>query len=364
VSIAAVTGPFTFRETVTTMAEAMLWGLVLRLTQAALQAAPFIFTGLCIAGILHRLMGQQYTRWLFGSNSLASLAQSWFLGMLLPGCSLGTIPIVRQLRVSAISVGTIFAFALSSPLFDPLSLLYGLTLSKPLTILAFAFCSLIVVTLSGSIFDALFTNTEVDSPEPPPTPYGIKRLLAVLVVMAREIVSVSGVYIVIGLLGTGLLSLLLPPGSLQRTMSHDNPWSPLMMTGIAVPAYATPMMAMGQLGSMFQHGNSVGAAFILLVFGAGMNLGLLAWMARNYGLKKSGVWVAIMLLVVVEGHRAGRPHACCRHVLPTVQSWLSTNRRVCRGDLAKNPPRDAAARSCRRPDGFRTRRAGTRAEMA
>ena len=29
---------------------------------------------------------------------------------------------------------------------------------------------------------------------------------------------------------------------------------------------------------MFQHGNSVGAAFILLCFGAGMNLGLLAVM--------------------------------------------------------------------------------------
>ncbi len=278
---------------------AILWGLLLRIAQSSLQAAPFIFTGLCITGILHRLLGRKYTRWMFGSNSLASLAQSWFLGMVLPGCSLGTIPIVRQLRVSAISVGTIFAFALSSPLFDPLSLLYGLTLSKPGTILAFALCSLVVVTVSGSIFDSIYTNTEIETDEPPPTPYGVRRLLAVVVVMAREIVGISGVYIIIGLLGTGLLSLALPPGSLQRTMGHDNPYSPLMMTGIAIPAYATPMMAMGQLGSMFQHGNSVGAAFILLVFGAGMNLGLLAWMGGSYGIRKAAVWVGIMLAVVV-----------------------------------------------------------------
>ncbi len=277
----------------------VFWGFILRIVQSALQAAPFILTGLCITGILHRLLGRAHTRRLFGSNSLSSLAQSWFLGMLLPGCSLGTIPIVRQLRVSAISVGTIFAFALSSPLFDPLSLLYGLTLSKPLTILAFALCSLVVVTVSGSIFDSMFPLTEVESPEPPPTPYGIRRLLAVLVVMAREIVGVTGVYILVGLLGTGLLTLALPAGSLQRAMGHDNPYSPLMMTGIAIPAYATPMMAMSQLGSMFQHGNSVGAAFILLVFGAGMNLGLLAWMTINYGPKKAAVWVGIMLAVVV-----------------------------------------------------------------
>ena len=95
------------------MLSAIFWGVCLRIVQAALQASPFIFTGLCITGLLHRLMGQQHTRQLFGSNSIASLFQSWLIGMLLPGCSLGVIPIVKQLRRSGIAVGTIFAFALS-----------------------------------------------------------------------------------------------------------------------------------------------------------------------------------------------------------------------------------------------------------
>jgi uncharacterized membrane protein YraQ (UPF0718 family) len=281
------------------MAQAILWGALLRFLQAALQAAPFIFTGLCITGLLHRLMGQQHTRRLFGSNSVASLFQSWLIGMLLPGCSLGVIPIVKQLRRSGIAVGTIFAFALSSPLFDPLSMLYGLTLSKPITIVAFALCSLVVVTISGSLFDRLFPNTEVVVEEPPATPHGIKRLIAVLVVMARETVSGTAGLFLCGLAGTALLSTLLPPSSLGSSMSHNNPYSPLLMTAIAIPAYATPMTAMGQLGSMFQHGNSVGAAFILLIFGAGMNLGLLIWMVLNYGWKKSLVWFGLMLLIVV-----------------------------------------------------------------
>lgn len=282
------------------MIEAMLWGACLRVVQATLQAAPFIFTGLCVLGLLHRMMGQRHTRWLFGSNSMASLFQSWLIGMLLPGCSLGVIPILKQLRRSGIAVGTIFAFALSSPLFDPLSMLYGLTLSKPITIIAFAFCSLIVVTISGSIFDRLFPNTEVKSEEPPETPHGTKRLLAVLVVMAREAVSGTLVLIAIGLCGAGLLSMALPPGSLQGSMGHNNPFSPLLMTAVAIPAYATPMTAMGQLGSMFQHGNSIGAAFILLIFGAGMNLGLLVWMWLNYGWKKFLVWIALMLVIVMS----------------------------------------------------------------
>ncbi|MDX1967770.1 MAG: permease [Planctomycetaceae bacterium] len=279
--------------------EAIAWGVLLRLIQATLQASPFIFTGLLITGILHRLLGHAQTKRLFGSNTVASLFQSWLIGMLLPGCSLGVIPICRQLRRSGIAVGTIFAFALSSPLFDPLSMLYGLTLSKPLTIVAFAFCSLIVVTVSGSLFDWWFPNTEVEIAEPPAVQYGVRRLLAILVVMAREAVSSSSVLIVCGLLGVGLLSVALPPGVLQRTMAHDNPNSPLLMTMVALPAYATPMTAMGQLGSMFQHGNSIGAAFILLTFGAGMNLGLLVWMIANYGIRKTGIWFGMLFVVVL-----------------------------------------------------------------
>ena len=233
----------------------LVWGALLRMLQSFLQGSPFIFTGLCIAGMLSRLMGHADTKRLFGSNSVSSLVQSWFIGMLLPGCSLGVIPICRQMRASGIAIGTIFAFALSSPLFDPLSLLYGLTLSKPFTILAFATCSLVVVTLSGAIFDWLYPNTEVQVPEPAAVPYGIKRILAIGVEMAYETVGGSAALIGIGILGVGLLAIILPAGSLQRTMAHDNPWSPMIMTGIAIPAYATPMTAMGQLGSMFQHGN-------------------------------------------------------------------------------------------------------------
>jgi hypothetical protein len=64
-----------------------------------------------------------------------------------------------------------------------------------------------------------------------------------------------------------------PANSLQHTFNYDNPLAPLYMTGMAIPVYATPMLAMSQLGMMFQHANSIGAAFVLLVLGAGMNLG-------------------------------------------------------------------------------------------
>ena len=47
--------------------------------------------------------------------------------MLMPVCSLGVIPIAREMRRSDLRGGDL-AFAMTAPLFNPLSMLYGLTL--------------------------------------------------------------------------------------------------------------------------------------------------------------------------------------------------------------------------------------------
>lgn len=280
------------------MWEAYFYGAVLRMAQALLQSAPFLVAGLFVAGVLQRLLGRANTRKLFGGDTWRSMPQSWALGMLLPVCSFGVIPIVREMRRAGLSGGTILAFALAAPLFNPLSLLYGLTLSEPFTIFAFALCSLVVVTAVGLTWDWLFPNSSI--PEEPivAADAGIKRLLSIGLVGAREMVGPTLGYVVIGLLGVGALSLALPPTSMQRTVQPDNSWAPMIMTAVAVPAYASPMTAMSQLGSMFQHGNSVGAAFTLLVLGAGVNLGLVAWMFHNYGFRRAGMWFVILIAVV------------------------------------------------------------------
>ncbi len=83
-------------------------------------------------------------------------------------------------------------------------------------------------------------------------------------------------------------------------MEHKNPYAPLAMVGVAIPAYATPLVAMSQLGSMFQHANSVGAAFVLLTLGAGINLGP-DRLGRSATTASGGAWPgsAILLAVVL-----------------------------------------------------------------
>lgn len=281
------------------MIETYIWGFLLRFIQSLVSAAPFILCGLLVTGVLRRLMGRELTVRLFGGNSRWSLMQAWVIGMLLPVCSLGVIPVVRELRKAGLKGGTILAFAMSAPLFNPLSVLYGLTLSEPLAIVTFTFCSLILVTTVGLLWDWMFPLSSQPEQAPPAVTYGIKRMLSICVVAAREAGGGTALLILAGLIGVALLGVVLPHGGLQHAMNGDNPLAPLTMSAIATPVYATPMLAMSQLGMMFAHANSPGAAFVLLVLGAGMNLGLAVWMWNQYGTKRTVGWFAILLAIVL-----------------------------------------------------------------
>ena len=105
--------------------DVMLAGGLMRFVQGLASAAPTMIVGLFIAGLLRYYLGTAGTVRLFGGNGLRSLPQSWLIGMLLPVCSIGVIPILREMKRMGIRPGAITAFALSAPLFNPLSAAVG-----------------------------------------------------------------------------------------------------------------------------------------------------------------------------------------------------------------------------------------------
>ena len=285
-----------------------LFGFAVRFAQSLAQAAPFILTGFFVAAIFRRFIGYEKVQTLFGGSELSALFKAWVIGMLLPVCSLGVIPVIVELRRAGVRGGTILAFAMSAPLFNPLSLLYGLTLSEPLAILSFAACSLVIVTVVGMIWDRLFPDSEMKGVADESVHYGIRRMAALGVSAGKEATGRSLGLVLCGLVGVGVLGAVIPHASLQHHFNHDQPLAPLKMAALGIPVYATPMLAMSQMGMMFQHANSIGAAFVLLALGAGMNVGLIVWMLKEYGIKRSVVWMSILLVVVVGlGYAVDKP---------------------------------------------------------
>jgi uncharacterized membrane protein YraQ (UPF0718 family) len=292
------------------MLSSIFWSIVLRTGQNAVESSMTLLCGFLVAGVMRRMLGAEGTRRLFGGPGWKGLFRAWAVGTVLPVCSLGVIPIAREMRRAGVPSGTILAFVLAAPHINPLSLLYGLTFSEPLVIICFAFGSLLVALAAGALWDRLLASEQdVAGPgdEPMPAP-GLKRLLAVVVAAGREAVSPTMGYVAIGLVFTGLLAGLLPHGCLGTTMRHDNWLSPLLMTAIALPLYIGPLQGMMRLGLMFEHGNSVGAAFALFELGIGVNLGLIVWLMTLFGWRRVLVWLGLICAAtLVLGYTAEQP---------------------------------------------------------
>jgi uncharacterized membrane protein YraQ (UPF0718 family) len=288
----------------------LFWSVLLRTGQLAIESSTTVLCGLLVAAVLRRMLGAEGTRRLFGGAGWNGLLRAWAVGTLLPVCSLGVIPIAREMRRAGVPSGTILAFVLAAPHINPLSLLYGLTLSEPLVIICFALGSLLVALAAGAVWDRLLARENDHVPpgdEPMPAP-GLKRLTSVLVTAGREVVSPTMGYILLGLVFTGLLAGLLPHGCLGTTMRHDDVSSPLLMTGLALPAYSGPLQGMMRLGLMFEHGNSVGAAFALFELGIGINVGLIAWLVVQFGWRRVFLWIGMVVAITLFlAYAAERP---------------------------------------------------------
>lgn len=275
------------------------FGFALRFGQVFLESALTLLVGAVTAGVFRRMLGPDGIRRLFG-RGWRGLLRGWIAGMLLPVCSLGVIPVAREMRRAGVPGGTVLSFILAAPLLNPISFLYGLTLAEPVVIGCFAVASLLVSTLAGAVWDRLFSPVppiEAAPADPLPTE-GLRRLAAVAVTSAKNVWGSPTVYYVLGLAGSAFLAAVIPNGALQTTMRHEDPTSPLLMSAVAVPIYSSPLPGMQKIGMMFDHGNSIGAAFVLFMLGIGTNVGLLVWMLVSYG-PRWLLWFGLILILIL-----------------------------------------------------------------
>ena len=99
----------------------------------------------------------------------------------------------------------------------------------------------------------------------------------------------------LAVLAVGFLGAFLPHGALQTGLTRDNAFAPIIMGVVAIPVYVTPTDVMMHFGHIVRDGYSLGAAFALIVLGAGANVGVANWLRRDYGLKSLALFVGLLI---------------------------------------------------------------------
>ncbi len=274
-----------------------VWSAILRMTQAIVAAASFLVAGVFAAGALRGMVGAQRMRSLLGVGHWSGPLRAWALGVLLPVCSLGAIPMARELRRAGVPSGTVLSFVLVAPVLNPVSVIYGLSHIEPVMLLYFAAGTFLVSVGTGAIWNRLIASRQDKDPqqlERAPVE-SVDRLKVAAHTAATTLTGPAIIDYGLAVLAVGFLGAFLPHGALQTGLTRDNPLAPVIMGVIAIPVYVTPTEVMMHFGHIVNDGYSLGAAFSLIVLGAGANVGVANWVRRDYGLKALGLFVLLLI---------------------------------------------------------------------
>ncbi len=275
--------------------------ILFRALQTALEAAPTLLCGLLLAGLLRGLIDPRALRRWFTNDPRVGPIRAGLIGLLLPVCSFGVLPVAWELRRAGVARATVLTFLLTAPLVNPLSLAYAIQkLESHGAVAVSAFLglmlgALVVLTGLGILLGRWLPEPVVAPADLPPLPASDLRRVAVAgLTAARGATGILLLFLFVGLLGSGLLALY-PGGALEQAANDHSLRAPLRAALVALPSQLPPQQGAMLLCEMLLMGVSLGVAFVFLLLGIGLNLGTLVWIAWVYGAR---VLACVLPLVV------------------------------------------------------------------
>lgn len=269
--------------------------------QILAEMAPYLLFGFLIAGLLSAWVPASLVERHLGGRGWWPTLKASLLGIPLPICSCGVIPVAASLRKHGASRGATTSFLLSTPQTGVDSILVTLSLLGPLYAVYRPIAALITGVGGGIITDALERNNQLgeqageedvtctDSccqPEAAKEP-ALKRMWQFgFVTLPRDI----GKPLIIGLLIAALISVLVPEGFIPASLGGF--WAMLAVLALSIPMYVCATASVPIAAALILAGVSPGAALVFLVAGPATNAATITTLWKILGPRSTVVYLA------------------------------------------------------------------------
>ena len=292
--------------------------------------APFMLIGLLLAGMIHVLIPRHMIQRLMGGKGLLSVVTSAALGIPLPICSCGVVPIAIELHRKGASKPSIMSFLITTPESGTDSILITWGLLGPFMAIARPIASFFSSMLAGVYAISLLNDSAVNDsgkhedtggsdhchgdreheildgkvednsdtvansePDCIPKLQIIKRIWSyAFKKMADEIVF----SLLVGLLLAGLIIVAFPDNLAMYGLSKGI-IPMLIMLAASVPLYMCASASTPIAAALIVKGISPGAAMVFLLAGPATNVTTIVMLTRQFG----GRFVRIYLGCIIAG---------------------------------------------------------------
>jgi len=264
------------------------------------EMAPWVMGGFAVAGVLSLWLNARVVREHFGGGRGSAILKAVALGIPLPVCSCGVIPLGASLRKHGAGKGATAAFLMSTPQtgVDSIAVTYGMmgglfAILRPVAALVSGvLCGFAVEELDGDgTAPAALEDPEI---EPESRPWWARVVHNGFIVLPR---SVGGA-LVLGALVSALVMALVPENYIATKIS--SPLLQMVLTlAFGIPVYICSTAAVPFALGLMAAGLSPGAAMAFLIGGPGVSASTILAVWRLMGRRTAMVYVSVLFLCAI-----------------------------------------------------------------
>jgi uncharacterized protein len=255
----------------------------------AVEMAPYLFLGFFVAGLLNELVPAEFIARHIGSNSPGAVLKSSIMGIPLPLCSCGVLPVATSLRKTGAGKAPTIAFLITTPVtgVDSIMATYAF-LGGIFTIIRVAVS--FVIGLTAGLITSLVSkgetkdNDNISQTKPKEKRSFIETVKSILVYAFWELpITISGSVLAGLAIGAIITSFL--PDSFVQTHIGTGFLGVLVAISVAIPLYVCATGSIPIAVAMIMKGFSPGAALAFLIAGPATNMVAITTVKKLLGTK-------------------------------------------------------------------------------
>ncbi|KPJ96567.1 MAG: hypothetical protein AMJ53_00310 [Gammaproteobacteria bacterium SG8_11] len=281
--------------------EKILLGLIGETWHLLLEMAPYLLFGFFVAGVLHLLLPKNKVSKHLAKGDTKSVVKAALLGIPLPLCSCGVIPVAAHLKKQGANKGPLQSFLVSTPTTGVDSILATYSLLGIL----FAVVRPVAALFSGLMAGIIANNSTKSAPVqqvrtfecpicPDKTPHTHswrEKIVHMFRYAFFELIEDIGTWIVLGIVIGGVISYFVPAEFIHKYLGNPFLAYPLMLL-IGIPMYVCATGSIPMVAPLILKGMTPGAGLVFLFAGPATNTATLSFVAGEMGRKSLITYLA------------------------------------------------------------------------
>jgi len=259
--------------------------------------APYLLLGFLLAGILYAYVSSQWVEKHLGKSGWSQIIKATFIGVPLPLCSCGVLPVAMGIHKQGASRASTTAFLASTPQTGIDSIAATLGMMGPVFAIVrvlVAFVTGIVTGLLVSIFgDSASPVKNISMTSDTASKPGLRKGIRFgLVSLPGDIAKP----VIFGIIIAGVASALIPEGYLTEHIQSK--WlSYLLVTLFSVPLYVCSTGSIPLATVLITAGFSPGSALIFLIAGPATNAATISSLWKIMSPRVTVIYLSSIILI-------------------------------------------------------------------